>query len=86
MLITERPSHNTHASVRVQAATRTLENPFSGVVRRTNQQAIQTKTVLANFAQLLSKLGDRQAWLLLALVMIPVIGMIRNFLAFGFER
>jgi hypothetical protein len=86
MLITERSPHNTHASVRVQAATRTLDNPFRGVTRRINQQAIQTKTVLANLAQLLSKLGDRQAWLLLALVMIPVIGMIRNFFAFGFER
>ena len=86
MLITERSPHNTHASVRVQTATRTLENPFKGVVRRTNEQAIQTKTVLANLSSLFSKLGDRQAWLLLALVMIPVIGMIRNFLAFGFER
>jgi hypothetical protein len=86
MLITERSPHNTHASVRVQTATRTLENPLRGMARRTNQQAIQTRTGLVNLAQLLSKLGDRQAWLLLVLVMIPVIGMIRNFLAFGFER
>jgi hypothetical protein len=86
MLITERSPHNTHASVRVQTATRTLENPFRGIARRSNAQPIQTKIGVANLIQLLSKLGDRQAWLLLALVMIPVIGMIRNFLAFGFER
>jgi hypothetical protein len=86
MLITERSPHNTHTSVRVQAATRTFDNPLRGIARRTNGQAIQTRTVLASLSQILSKLGDRQAWLLLALVMIPVIGMIRNFLAFGFER
>jgi hypothetical protein len=49
-------------------------------------QTPQIKTLVARTSSLLSKAGDRQSWLLFALVLIPVIGMIRNFLAFGFER
>jgi hypothetical protein len=37
-------------------------------------------------SSLLSKAGDRQSWLLLGLVLIPVVAAIRNFMAFGFDR
>jgi hypothetical protein len=46
----------------------------------------QVKTTTANILKLMSKAGDRQSWLLLALILLPIIGMIRNFMTYGFER
>ncbi len=43
-------------------------------------------TSVKSISSFLSKAGDRQSWLLLGLILIPVIGMIRNFMAFGFDR
>jgi hypothetical protein len=64
---------------------RSIPNARTAPHQRT-QKPLETKAIVAQASSLLSKAGDRQSWLLLALVMLPVIGMIRNFLAFGFER
>ncbi|NJK45094.1 MAG: hypothetical protein HC933_13135 [Pleurocapsa sp. SU_196_0] len=74
MLITERSIPRARTAPAIQPRqSRTAPTP-------------QVKALVARTSSLLSKAGDRQSWLLFALVLIPVIGMIRNFLAFGFER
>jgi hypothetical protein len=73
MLITERSIPNARTAPRQPTSQRV-------------QKPLETKVAVAKLSSLLSKAGDRQSWLLLALVLLPVIGMIRNFLAFGFER
>jgi hypothetical protein len=73
MLITERSITTT----RTQPAPRTI-------ARRAAR--LEINRFLRALARLTSKAGDRQAWLLLALVMLPLIGMVRNFMTYGFER
>ena len=50
------------------------------------QPTLELRPIGAKLLKLISKAGDRQSWMLLALVMIPMIGMIRNFMIYGFER
>lgn len=79
MLITEHSIPNTHSA----GSSRTVGQPK---LKRTPQPTLEWRAIVANASKLMSKGGDRQSWLLLALVMLPVIGMIRNFMTYGFER
>lgn len=81
MLITEHSSPNTLSA----GSSRTAGQPK---LKRTPQPqpTLEWRAIVANASKLMSKGGDRQSWLLLALVMLPVIGMIRNFMTYGFER
>ena len=80
MLITEHSIPNTHNA----SPSRTTGQPSSA--RSAPQAKLELGTIAANVLKLMSKAGDRQSWLLLGLVLIPVIGMIRNFVTYGFER
>ena len=80
MLITEHPIPNTHNA----SPSRTVGQPSSA--RSAPQAKLELAVITANVSKLISKAGDRQSWLLLGLVLIPVIGMIRNFMTYGFER
>jgi hypothetical protein len=71
--VTTRAKTLTAAPIRVQHATRVLP-------RALPQQ--NTQTIWATLA----KLGDRQSWLLLGLILIPVIGAVHNFMTYGFDR
>lgn len=89
MLITEHTIPNT----RNLPSSRTAQQPKlkriaqqRTVQPQTVQPTLEWRVVFANALKLMSKAGDRQSWLLLALVMLPVIGMIRNFMTYGFER
>ena len=80
MLITEQAVSNTHNATPSRAVqhvnpTRTAPHP-----------RLEVKAFAAQVVESLSKAGDRQSWLLLALVLLPVIGMIGNFMTYGFER
>ena len=87
MLITEHSIPNTrNASPSRTTSSRSLAQPAIPSSRTIARPAVQVKTATANILRLMSKAGDRQSWLLLALVMLPVIGMIRNFMTYGFER
>ena len=79
MLITEHPISNTLSA----GSSRTAQQPE---LRRTPQPTLEWRAIAANALKLMSRGGDRQSWLLLALVMLPVIGMIRNFMTYGFAR
>ncbi len=79
MLITEHSIPNT----RNTGPSRTAQQPKP---ERTAQPTLEWRAAAANALKLMSKAGDRQSWLLLALVMLPVIGMIHNFMTYGFER
>ena len=79
MLITEHTIPNTRST----GSGRTLEQ---AAPNRRSQPTFQWSAFALRALKLLSKAGDRQSWLLLALVMIPVIGMIHNFMTYGFER
>ena len=87
MLITEHSIPNTrNASPSRTTSSRSLAQPATPPSRTIARPNAQVKTATANILRLMSKAGDRQSWLLLALVMLPVIGMIRNFMTYGFER
>jgi hypothetical protein len=80
MLITERPITNTHKRTPAHTVTRT------DTLAPRRAAALEIKRFVAAALKLAARAGDRQAWLLLALVMLPLIGMIRNFMTYGFER
>ncbi len=79
MLITEHTIPNT----RNAAQSRPAQQPNPTVAP---QATIEVKAIAANALKLMSQAGDRQSWLLLALILIPVFGMISNFMTYGFER
>ncbi len=81
MLITERTILNPHKNTRVRSLPPVVALPEPLVKPRL---ARVTKT--HGLLQSLSLLGDRQSWLLLALVLIPVCGAIYNFITYGFNR
>ena len=80
MLITEHPIPNTRKATPSRTVQRV--NP----TRTAPQPRLESKALAAQVLKLMAKAGDRQSWLLLALVLIPVIGMIGNFVTYGFER
>lgn len=82
MLITEHSIPNTHSATPSHTIVQ-QPNPSSRTVAR---PTVEIKAATANVLKLMSKAGDRQSWLLLALVLLPIIGMIRNFITYGFER
>ena len=82
MLITEHSIPNTRSATSSRTVAQ-QPNPSSRTVAR---PAVEIKTATASVLNLMSKAGDRQSWLLLALVLLPIIGMIRNFVTYGFER
>ncbi len=81
MLITERAFQNPQRTARVRTQPNVLAAPEPLVKPRL---ARVTKTY--GLLQSLRTLGDRQSWLLLALVLIPVFGAIHNFITYGFAR
>jgi hypothetical protein len=82
MLITEHSIPNTRNTLSSRMVAQ-QPNPSSRTIPHPTSQA---KTATSNVAKLMSKAGDRQSWLLLALVLLPIIGMVRNFMTYGFER
>ena len=71
MLITEHTIPNTRNATPTRTAPRSTLEP---------------KAIALSALKLMSKAGDRQSWLLLGLILLPVIGMIHNFVTYGFER
>ena len=82
MLITEHSIPNT----RTTPSSRTVVQQPSRSSRAIPHTTAQLKTTTANLLNLMSKAGDRQSWLLLGLILLPIIGLIRNLMTYGFER
>ena len=80
MLITEHSISNTRNATPSRAVQPV--NP----TRTAPQPRLEVKAFATQVVESMSKAGDRQSWLLLALVFLPVIGMIGNFMTYGFER
>ena len=80
MLITEHTIPNTRSAT----PTRTAQQPNG--TRTAPHSTLEPKAITASVLKLMSKAGDRQSWLLLGLILLPVIGMIHNFMTYGFER
>ena len=75
MLITERAILNPPLNTRVHRVPEVVEPLIAPPVAR-----------VTKIHGVLHSLGDRQSWLLLALVLIPVFGAILNFTTYGFNR
>ena len=82
MLITEHSIPNTHNTTSSRTVAQ-QPNPSNRTIAR---PTVEIKTAAASVLKMMAKAGDRQSWLLLALVLLPIIGMIRNFVTYGFER
>jgi hypothetical protein len=88
MLITERAIINPQRTARVRSVPQVVElpnsvaQPFQPNVESVSSQPKRRGLLLGY----LGALGDRQSWLLLGLVLIPVIGAIYNFMTYGFIR
>jgi hypothetical protein len=88
MLITERAILTPQRTTRVRSVPQVVELPESVA------QPIPAATELVSslpkpqglLFRKLSALGDRQSWLLLGLVFIPVVGAVLNFMTYGFVR
>jgi hypothetical protein len=86
MLITERAILTPQRTARVRSVPQVVELPEAV----TQPQQVELVSSLPKHRGLvmtyLSTLGDRQSWLLLGLVLIPVIGAVYNFMTYGFVR
>jgi hypothetical protein len=87
MLTAERAPFNPQATARVTARAKTLATAPIRVQHavRVIPRALPRQSSASLWATL-AKLGDRQSWLLLALILIPVFGAIHNFMTYGFTR
>ena len=86
MLITERAIINPQRTTRVRRVPVTVALPEPITQAQPTIQASTVRTVTIQNTSLVSKLGDRQSWLLLSLILIPVAGAIYNFMTFGLAR
>jgi hypothetical protein len=88
MLITERAIINPQRTARVRSVPQVVELPEA--VAQPFQPSLERISSLPKRRGLLvtylSALGDRQSWLLLGLVLIPVVGAVYNFMTYGFVR
>ena len=87
MLITERAILTPQRTARVRSVPQVVELPEAVAQPRqiefvSSNPAVHRRGLIYR----LSTLGDRQSWLLLGLVFIPIIGAIYNFLTYGFVR
>ena len=88
MLITERAILTPQRTTRVRSVPQVVELPESGaqsIPALVELVPSLPKTRVLRVSKL-SALGDRQSWLLLGLVLIPVVGAIFNFMTYGFVR
>jgi hypothetical protein len=84
MLITERAILNPPITTRVRNVPEVVALPAP---KAQPLETIQVPVVRKGLIlKTLSALGDRQSWLLLALILIPVAGAIHNFLTYGLIR
>jgi hypothetical protein len=88
MLTAERAPFNPQAVARVTPRAQTLATAPVRVrqVTRVLPRVQQPQEVTQSIWATLAKLGDRQSWLLLTLILIPVFGAIHNFMTYGFNR
>jgi hypothetical protein len=86
MLITERAILTPQRTSRVRSVPQVVELPES--LAQPLQPTVEQVSSLPQTERrgLLSSLGDRQSWLLLGLVLIPVVGAVLNFITYGFVR
>jgi hypothetical protein len=87
MLTAERAPFNPQATARVTTRAKTLPTAPIRVQHATRvaPRALPRQAAPSLWATL-AKLGDRQSWLLLALMLIPVMGAVHNFMTYGFDR
>jgi hypothetical protein len=84
MLITERAILNPQITARVRNVPQVVALPAP---KAQPLETIQIPVVRRGLIlQTLNALGDRQSWLLLGLILIPVAGAIHNFLTYGLIR
>ncbi len=96
MLITERAILTPQRTTRVRSVPQAVELPESvakpipiAVAKPMPATAELVSSLPKSQGLLVSKLsalGDRQSWLLLGLVLIPVVGAVLNFMTYGFVR
>ncbi len=87
MLITERTPITPRKTARVQFVAPTQPRTITKVDRpRVERVVVAPSVITAKPISVFAKLGDRQSWLLLTLMLIPVAGMIYNFATYGFNR
>lgn len=90
MLITERAILTPQRTTRVRSVPQVVElpetvaQPIPATVELVSSLPVSPRRGL--LVRQLSALGDRQSWLLLGLVLIPVVGAILNFMTYGFVR
>jgi hypothetical protein len=87
MLTAERAPFNPQATARVTTRAKTLNTAPIRVQHavRVLPRALPQQTTQSIWTTL-AKLGDRQSWLLLGLILIPAIGAVHNFMTYGFDR
>ncbi len=88
MLITERAILTPQRTTRVRSVPQAVELPESVAQPMPVTAELVSRLPKAQGLLLskLSILGDRQSWLLLGLVLIPVVGAVLNFMTYGFVR
>ena len=101
MLITERAIINPPRTTRVRNTPQTVALPepvvqpvHQPVAQPVRQPVAQPDALVSSqpqikrgaLSQTIQRLGDRQSWLLLVLVLIPVFGAISNLLTYGLAR
>ena len=86
MLITERAILTPQRTTRVRSVPQAVELPESVAQPRQIELVSRLPKAQGLLVTKLSALGDRQSWLLLGLVLIPVVGAVLNFMTYGFVR
>ncbi len=85
MLTAERAPFNPQTTARVTAQALATAPVRVRHVARVVPRVEQRQTTRSIW-ETLAKLGDRQSWLLLGLILIPVVGAVHNFMTYGFDR
>ncbi len=83
MLITERAIINPPRTTRVRHVPQTVALPEAATQ---TAPITSSQTKVQPVSQTHQRLGDRQSWMLLVLVLIPLIGAVSNLLTYGFIR